>query len=54
VSKIIKSHAKTEVWDDLRDKARKIPVYCPGGRRHRSGENLAQASIGNVGTSPLM
>jgi len=34
----------------IQDKSRREPVYCLDGVRHRSGVNLMQALVWNVGT----
>lgn len=41
---------ETEEGTHLRDEAGGLPVYCPGGVRHKGGASLAQALVRNMGT----
>lgn len=44
---------ETELQLLARDKARRMPVDCPSGDRHKGGVSPAQALVRNVGTYRL-
>jgi hypothetical protein len=50
VSKTSNGDVETGGRTLLQDKSRGEPAYCLGGVRHKSGVNLNQALVWNVGT----